>query len=526
MEVDDSRLTCVTWNVAAVNNNPFEYWVTHDDAAYLQLMQDVQAFIDAPTPEQDVEVAAVFPDAIFEELASVMATEGWTGVIETRTLWQNEYSKRRIISGFMKDKQIGAKRLASMPDRLTNTIALVGGATVCRPTVISNSATPLPDVRTWWTAWRAFMFEAELDTPAKGGGTKKIRPCTLLSTIPRAKYPALTEEEEAISVPLQALCCAVFDAILVHMLNTVAPGAWQGVKSALCATLSTNKVALTVQILEQQYADADVIFLQECSAAFAEALGKLPSLAETFHILLPAALDMKRDQNSILLASRRTFDGANASEVTADVEAGVQGVALAKGDLYAGLVPPASDGGPPWLLASFHGDTDGLATIPVLESLCAVRTAQAQGAPLPRLVFGLDANAYCVGQAGKKLGAADFVEACKSRGLGECWGGRAAEAPTECCTTFNARTYLQPQLNKAVSRSAAAVDTNTDKNPKDYIVFDVAQLQADGPPERDNQGKRGAFAPEAPFPTLRFPSDHAVLLTVLAPATPPPAAAM
>lgn len=29
-----SLLNIVTWNIAAVNNNPFEYWVTHHDPGY------------------------------------------------------------------------------------------------------------------------------------------------------------------------------------------------------------------------------------------------------------------------------------------------------------------------------------------------------------------------------------------------------------------------------------------------------------------------------------------------------------
>ena len=41
-------LRVVTWNVAAINNNPFEYWITHEDAAYNKLMADVESFIDAP----------------------------------------------------------------------------------------------------------------------------------------------------------------------------------------------------------------------------------------------------------------------------------------------------------------------------------------------------------------------------------------------------------------------------------------------------------------------------------------------
>jgi len=37
-----------TWNIAAINNNPFEYWITHDDADYNALMEGVQSFIDQP----------------------------------------------------------------------------------------------------------------------------------------------------------------------------------------------------------------------------------------------------------------------------------------------------------------------------------------------------------------------------------------------------------------------------------------------------------------------------------------------
>ena len=37
-----------TWNIAAINNNPFEYWITHDDKAYNKLMSDVQAFVSEP----------------------------------------------------------------------------------------------------------------------------------------------------------------------------------------------------------------------------------------------------------------------------------------------------------------------------------------------------------------------------------------------------------------------------------------------------------------------------------------------
>merc|ERR1719356_592150 len=113
-------------------------------------------------------------------------------------------------------------------------------------------------------------------------------------------------------------------------------------------------------------------------------------------------------------------------------------------------------------------------TVPVVSAIMSTRS---EAGPL-RLAMGVDANAHCAGAPGRKLGAAEFVRACADAGLADCWGGRCAEAPRECCTTFNARTYLQPQLAKAVSRSAAAADPNTDKNPKDYILFDAQQLEA------------------------------------------------
>ena len=39
-------------------------------------------------------------------------------------MWQASFSQRKIISGFMKDRSLGEKRLASMPDRVTNTVTL------------------------------------------------------------------------------------------------------------------------------------------------------------------------------------------------------------------------------------------------------------------------------------------------------------------------------------------------------------------------------------------------------------------
>ena len=50
--LQQQEMRVATWNIAAVNNNPFEYWITHSDADYNKLMEDVQSFIDQPGVHQ------------------------------------------------------------------------------------------------------------------------------------------------------------------------------------------------------------------------------------------------------------------------------------------------------------------------------------------------------------------------------------------------------------------------------------------------------------------------------------------
>eukprot|EP00976_Prorocentrum_cordatum_P080967 1184192-Prorocentrum_minimum.AAC.1 len=91
-------------------------------------MAGIEAFVDDPGA-LDVPVSEIFTQNMFDDLKHAMLAEGWTGIAETEAQWNNNYKNRTIITGFMKDKDIGAKRLASMPDRITNTINTVDGST-------------------------------------------------------------------------------------------------------------------------------------------------------------------------------------------------------------------------------------------------------------------------------------------------------------------------------------------------------------------------------------------------------------
>jgi hypothetical protein len=282
-------LSVATWNIAAVNNNPFEYWITHDDAAYNQLMDDVQAFIDAPG-EQDVAVDTVFTPEMFAQLAEDMAGVGMDGVEAVSAMWEADYRRRKIISGFMKDKEIGSKRLASMPDRITNTINTLDEGVVCRPTIINCYNERMDTVAEWWEQWRQFHFHREVLVKSKKDKGKKPV-WSMLQKIAREKYPAISPEEEAVSIPLQLLCGAIFDATLVHMLNTVAPGKWFPLKQAICESLMSRKQDLLLGIVESHYAKLDVLFLQEVAGVFVDQASSHPTLADAFHFMTPELLD-------------------------------------------------------------------------------------------------------------------------------------------------------------------------------------------------------------------------------------------
>ena len=56
----------------------------------------------------------------------------------------------------------------------------------------------------------------------------------------------------------------------------------------------------------------------------------------------------------------------------------------------------------------------------------------------------------------------EFVEFYASEGLTSCWGDKPDLK--KMLTTFNARTFLQPQLNKAIRKDEKAA--KGDVNPK------------------------------------------------------------
>lgn len=506
--ISSKTIRALTWNMAAINNNPFEYWITNSDPKYNKLMAGVSEFIKNPG-EKDVKVREVFTEDMFAELESLMRAANWKYVDETKVKWDTEFKNRRIITEFIKDDLIGKKRLVSMPDRVTNTLSDENGEDILRPTVINCYAKDLSDEKLWWRYWKDFMFV----NPIKVSHDKPPAVISsMLAPIKKSKYPAIEADEETMSIPLQTLNLAIFDSILVHMLNSIDPG-WNDIRDTICTKLNRKKTDRTIEILSTTYKDFDILFLQEVGSAFIKSASKNANLLSLYDMHVPSKLDSKRDQNSIILLSKGKYRAV--TEVTDDVislynSKMEEKLPVMDGDLYVITVEKAENANNQlrsfgkYVLASFHGDTNGLATKAVVT---AVQDFSSKQLPEHKLLFGMDANTYSKPEKDQQ-GVTDFAKWYTERHLNTCYGPNPNPFNF---TTFHARTYLQPQLNKAITYEEK--DAKGDKNPKDFVLFFKSDFRVIET-RKDNTGKR-KYIDGMVFPTLDFPSDHGITSTVL-----------
>jgi hypothetical protein len=319
-EVGPIELAVATWNIAAINRNPFEYWVTYPDPSYNKFMLDVETFLGKEN--EDLTVDTIFTNAMFLELLTEMKLCGLPELDKLSNSWQQDYSQRKAVRGFLQDTSLGEKRLISMPDRITNTILLSDNTLLKRPTVINAyDESPLNSVEAWWSKWKLFMFHTPVQlfshNTSKKVETQSV--CRLIGPIQKSKYPAVTSEEESMSIPLQILCLGVLDAIFVYIANRVAPIAWEQIRSKLCLELIHCKDSKVCDIIADYYTDRHVIFLQEASSSFVQAARESEALAETHFLLVPFNFDSTRDQNSVMLLHRHRFDEASSLDVTQEV---------------------------------------------------------------------------------------------------------------------------------------------------------------------------------------------------------------
>ena len=116
--------------------------------------------------------------ARLQELRQLLQENGFDDLDRVDAAFWNggelHLASRRIISGFIKDKTLGEKRLISMPDRVTNTVQIVTRKDtgyrpppVCRPCVIAT----------------ALLLRALLRVRLRGWSPPGDRPSTLQNSL-------------------------------------------------------------------------------------------------------------------------------------------------------------------------------------------------------------------------------------------------------------------------------------------------------------------------------------------------------
>ena len=105
----DTKLNAITWNIAAINNNPFEYYISTDMLQYNDLMNNISHIIQTPSDDIDIPINQIFSNNMFIELLEKI--NSFPEISKTSSLlpdiWQIDYSERKCISGFIKDNLIG-----------------------------------------------------------------------------------------------------------------------------------------------------------------------------------------------------------------------------------------------------------------------------------------------------------------------------------------------------------------------------------------------------------------------------------
>jgi len=328
-------------------------------------------------------------------------------------------------------------------------------------------------------------------------GVEQKRPCEFLETMDGAWYK-LTGDEEQASLALQMLLLAIQDAIVVHLMNRVSPdGTWLQVKRSLTVGIQ-NKNQRVVQILVDTYAHVDVLCLQEVHVSLIDEMRKT-SLGSSHDFVVSSDAKILRGVNSILLLRKEAFRGG-FKEITAEV---TKRCSCEGGDLVVALADHHHCG--KMCIASYHGDSSGIETVPMVEALHSVSSDTTSPLFGHKLLIGVDANTHEKPSKGKcSLG--EMMLALVPLGLTTCWGDRPELEP--CRTLCKARSFLQAQIKKGVRFD----DRNElcDKAPKDFILFQRSVFRAAQMPTKDNTGS-SKFIEDMFLPTSRFPSDHGIL---------------
>lgn len=464
------NIRVASWNVAGVNNNPFEYWMPSNEK-HTELMKKFEDAVLNPV----VTVRTYFDQKKYNLLLRKM------GEIEIKAVDQEKsdimgsfYNEISSLSmeAFATNTKIKESRLLSYPDRFPRP----------RLTAIRYDLNSSIDV--WYDAWLNDMFEK---TNGQETGWEHIIFNNLgvdengKSNKRSSKYKLIGDDRTA-DEQLQVLGLAVMDTIFFSILHELRA---EETKTSILASLSSDKTKVIGRVLQRLAMDSDLICLQEVNAKTIQSI-----TPRGFGFVVPRnPKDIPQD--SAILYRESIFDkGENIdlefrhSHWDDDYPGPVYD--LVNDSVAARLTLKDRSS---LVVVSYHAQSEGL------DSLQVVQALRNKGEPF---ILGIDANTISENKKGT-LSVEKFNEELK--GL---------QYATHNPTTKKSRTHFQAQMGKGVKYEYAL---NEKGEQKDYIVSNmkvISQGVVTGYLEPD-----GSRSDSRLLPALDFPSDHYIVKAIV-----------
>ena len=432
-----------SWNVGALQTNPLEFWQP-TNSKHRQVQENLDQALQGlgrTIQISDIVSAQMIQDILaLDDFGPNMEVIG--DVFES--------IKTISVHAYLTDKNIGRKRFVSMADRLLRD----------RPSLISSKRAP-PGISTWWPDYLNYLQETK---PIVNGILKS-------HNSPKYGDQGFSKFDKEYYRELQLLHLAIADACHVFLAGTVP---LVGNMIAELGDQFGTKFTAIKEILTNH--SPDVICLQEVDFfAFQPLLG--------FDFYRPPASNGKQD--SLILLRQGIFDNVSEVHLGSSV--------VGPGDLVL-LTCRQIRSSKSTLIASYHGETNGTTTLPLLEAIHSLSSAYES------VIVGSDTNAHYE-SGGSKL---EFAELERFTSKMHWKLSNNANPTTRSC-----RTFFQAQAHKGHHMS----EIHFDSDPKDNIIVGGgARIESSGI----------FFGPdcEAPIPNERFPSDHALAWAVVAESEP------
>lgn len=482
------EISVMSWNVASVNANPFEYWMKKYSEIYDKFMTKIDKLLDTRQRGQSERQELLNSDQLcdFKKIEDYFNNETINNIIsEVKTTlnynndvynqvleYYNKNLKSVKIIDVLHNKLYVDSRMYSHPDK-----ELSKNTKNPRPalTTTYEDSTVFNDLNKWQKAWTKHVITK-----------KNIKAIT--DWPDQSKAPLIEGMTPEMRNILGVLFLFFYDAsfIIAKQLTKTSTAEFNELRNDIIDNLVKSKTKNTCQIIHDN--NCDIVFLQEVG----HDLKRLLKSQSKFKIY-----DSKE---TCILIHRNINDHVTNVEL-------INNLFNEKFDICA---LRCKINNYDYVLASFHADGKGKQTPIFLNKLSNILTDS------NLLIAGMDAN--CVwndyGKAPDNVKINEILEIFENENFINAVKFENISDKTKRAiynTTNKARTFFQAQTDKAVSIDE--VDENSDKNPKDHIfVKDLQVLKwSKMPYGKDPMLLNGPMLSNGPMPSKEFPSDHAII---------------